>query len=76
MTGPGTPSWASSLRTVLLVAAAVVFVVLGAAVVTSLLPVDLQRLVFHTPLAIGVLVVVTAWILWGIARRRPPEAGD
>ena len=61
------PGW----RDVLLVAAAVVAVVLGAAVITSLLPVPLQRVVFHTPLAIGVLVVGTAWLLWRIARRPP-----
>jgi heme A synthase len=76
MTGTGPLSWSASLRAVLLVASAVVAVVLGAAVLTSFLPVDLQRLVFHTPLAILVLVVVTAWILWGIARRRPTDGGD
>jgi len=68
----GTPTWTGSLRVVLLVAAAVAAVVLGAAVLTSLLPTDLQRLIFHTPLAIAVLSVGTAWVLWGIARRRPP----
>ena len=53
----------------LLVAGAVVAVVLGAAIVTSLLPVAVQDIVFHTPLAIGVLVVGTGWLLWRISRR-------
>ena len=70
----GTPSWASSIRAVLLVAGAVVVAVLGAAVLTSALPVDLQRIIFRTPVAIAVLVVVTAWVLWGIARRPPPDS--
>jgi len=59
------PGW----REVLLVAAVVVLVVLGAAVLTSLLPVSLQDIVFHTPLAIVVLIVGTAWLLWRISRR-------
>jgi heme A synthase len=58
------PGW----REVLLVAGAAVAVVLGAAILTSLLPTDLQSLVFHTPLAILVLIVGTAWLLWRIAR--------
>ena len=58
------PGW----REVLLVAGAAVAVVLGAAILTSLLPTDLQGLVFHTPLAILVLIVGTAWLLWRIAR--------
>jgi len=51
-------------------------VVLGAAIVTSVLPTNLQEVVFHTPLAIVVLIVGTAWLLWRIARRPPgsPEA--
>ena len=56
----------------LLVAGAVVAVVLGAAIVTSLLPAAIQDVVFHTPLAIGVLIVGTGWLLWRISRR---EAG-
>jgi heme A synthase len=58
------PGW----REVLLVAGAAVAVVLGAAILTSLLPADLQGVVFHTPLAILVLIVGTAWLLWRIAR--------
>jgi len=71
MTLPSTP-WRTAIREVLIVAVVVVGVVLGAAVTTSVLPVDLQRLVFHTPLAIVVLIIVTAWVLWRIARRQPP----
>ncbi len=59
-------------RAVLLVSVAVVGVVLGLAVGTSLLPADLQRLVFRTPLLIGVLVVGTAVVLVRLVRR-PPE---
>jgi heme A synthase len=61
------PGW----REVGLVAAAVVVVVLGAAVLTSVLPTSLQEVVFHTPLAIVVLIVGTGWLLWRISRRRP-----
>jgi uncharacterized membrane protein AbrB (regulator of aidB expression) len=66
------PGW----REVLLVAAAVVAVVLGAAVATSLLPTAAQEIVFHTPLTIVVLIIGTGWLLWRIARRGPgtPEA--
>ena len=66
------PGW----REVIVVAALAVAVVMGAAVVTSILPTDLQEFVFHTPLAIVVLIVGTAWLLWRIARRPPgsPEA--
>jgi heme A synthase len=63
----GQPGW----RQVGLVAAAVVTVVLGAAVITSLLPASFQEVVFHTPLAIVVLIVGTGWLLWRISRHRP-----
>jgi len=59
-------------REVLAVSAVVVGVVLGAAVLTSLLPDAVQALVFHTPLAIVVLVAGTAWLLWRLARRPSP----
>jgi heme A synthase len=59
------PGW----REVGLVAVVVVAVVLGAAVLTGFLPTELQRVVFHTPLAIAVLLVGTGWLLWRIARR-------
>jgi FtsH-binding integral membrane protein len=60
------------LREVLLVAALAVAGVLGAAVLTSLLPQEIQRIVFHAPLTIVVLVVGTAFVLWRVATRRPP----
>ena len=59
---------------VLIVAVVAVGVVLGAVVLTSALPTDAQRVVFHTPLAIVVLVVGTGFVLWRIAARRPPES--
>jgi hypothetical protein len=58
------PGW----RQVLIVAAAAVAVVMGAAVVTSILPTGAQELVFHTPLAILVLILGTGWLLWRISR--------
>ena len=61
------PGW----RQVVLVAGAVVVVVLGAAGLTSLLPAAVQDIVFHTPVAIAVLVVGTGWLLWRISRRDP-----
>ena len=65
------PGW----REVLIVAAAVVAIVLGAAFLTSVLPTGAQEVVFHTPLAIVVLVVGTSWLLWQIARRPPGPPG-
>jgi uncharacterized membrane protein AbrB (regulator of aidB expression) len=62
------PGW----REVLLVAAAVVAIVLGAAVLTSVLPTSLQEIVFHTPLAIVVLIGGTGWLLWRISRHPGP----
>ena len=63
------PGW----RQVGLVAIAVVAVVLGLSILTGLLPADLQRAFFHAPVAIVVLLAGTAWILWRVATRRPPE---
>jgi hypothetical protein len=60
-------------REVLIVAAIAVGGVLGAAILTSALPVDLQRVIFHTPLLIVFLLVGTGFVLWRIAARRPPE---
>ena len=60
-------------REVLIVAAVAVGVVLGAAILTAVLPADAQRVIFHTPLLIGVLVVGTGLVLWRLAARRPPE---
>ena len=61
------PGW----REVILVALATVAVVLGAAILTSVLPTGAQEVVFHTPLAIVVLVLGTGWLLWRISRRPP-----
>lgn len=61
------PGW----REVLIVAAAAVVVVLGAAILTSVLPIGIQEVVFHTPLAIVVLILGTGWLLWRISRRTP-----
>ena len=52
-----------------------VAVVLGAAIVTSVLPTAAQEVVFHTPLAIVVLLLGTAWLLWRISRRPPGSTG-
>ena len=61
------PGW----REVLVVAGIAVAIVLGASVLTSILPTGVQEFVFHTPLAIVILIVGTAWLLWRIARRPP-----
>jgi hypothetical protein len=61
------------LLTVLGVGALVVAAVLGAAMGTSLLPVSVQELVFHSPLLIAVLLGGTAWVLWRIGRRTGPR---
>jgi hypothetical protein len=43
--------------------------------VTSLLPEDLQRVVFHSPIAIVVLVGGTILVLWRVALgARPPRS--
>jgi hypothetical protein len=60
-------------REVLIVAAIAVGAVLGAAILTAVLPTEAQRLIFHTPLLIGVLVAGTGYVLWRVAARRPPE---
>jgi hypothetical protein len=62
------PGW----REVLGIAAITVAVVLGADVLTSLLPPDARGVITNTPLLIGVLVIGTALVLWRIAARRPP----
>ncbi len=60
------------LREVLLVGLVVVGVVLAAAGLTAVLPSDVQGVVFHTPLLIGVLLVGTGLVLWRILRRPAP----
>ena len=61
------PGW----REVMTVAVCVVAVVLGLAVLTSVLPTQLQEIVFHTPLLIVVLIVGTGGWLWRVSRRQP-----
>lgn len=61
------------LREVLLVAAAAVAVVLGAALLTALLPAGAQSIVFGTPLLIVVLVAGTAAVLWRILHDPSPR---
>ncbi|MBA2755878.1 MAG: hypothetical protein H0U37_00340 [Chloroflexi bacterium] len=63
------PGW----REVVLVAAAIVAVVLGAAVLTSLLPTGIQQWIFHGPVLIAVLVLGTGWLLWRISRAHPVD---
>ena len=58
-------------RDVAIVAILAVAFVLGASVLTSFLPPDAQRVVFHSPLLIVVLLVGTGGLLVGIARRPP-----
>lgn len=66
--GAARPTRQPGLREVLLVAAGVVLTVLAAAAATSLLPADLRSVVTDTPLAIVVLVAVTAAVLLRVAR--------
>lgn len=61
-------------RQVLLVSIAVVALVLGAAVATSLLPRPAQEAIFHGPVLIAVLILGTGWLLWRISRPRPGDA--
>ena len=58
------------LAQVVLVAAGCVAVVAAAVVLTILLPDDFEAVVYRTPLAIGVLIGVTAIVLWRIARQQ------
>jgi hypothetical protein len=66
--GSGPSARQAGVREVLLVAGGVVITVLAAAAATAVLPVDLRSLVTDTPLAIGVLVVVTVAVLVRVAR--------
>ena len=61
-------------RDVVIVAAVAVGAVLGAAILTSILPDGVQRFLFHEPVTIAVLIVGTAFVLWRVATRRPPAA--
>jgi hypothetical protein len=53
---------------VLLAAGTAGAVVVGAALLTALLPREGQDLIFHTPLLIAVLIGGTALVLWRILR--------
>ena len=53
----------------LLVAAACVAVVATAVIVTVVLPDDIEQVIYRTPIAIAVLIAVTAFVLWRIARQ-------
>lgn len=75
MADPGRPGSQPGWREVMLVAGAAVAVVLAAAIVTSFLPTVVQDVVFHTPLAIGVLIIGTGWLLWRISRRETGTPG-
>ena len=66
---PGTRS--PGLREALLVGGLTVLVVLGAAVLTFILPAGVGDIVFKTPLLILVLIVGTALVLWRITRPGP-----
>jgi uncharacterized membrane protein len=60
------------LAEVLLIAIAVVAVVLGAAVLTDVLPAPIHDAIIGGPVLIGVLILGTCWVLWRISRPRPP----
>jgi hypothetical protein len=64
------PGW----RQAVLVLGIVLDVVLVVAAVTLAVP-ALRDVVLHTPVAIVVLVVGTALVLWRLAFRPPPEGG-
>ena len=53
----------------LLVAAACVAIVAAAVILTVVLPDDIEQVVYRTPIAIAVLIGVTAIVLWRIARQ-------
>lgn len=59
-------------REVLIVAAIAVGIVLAIDVITTKVP-ALQDFVTRTPLVVVALIAGTAWLLWRIATRRPPE---
>jgi hypothetical protein len=41
--------------------------------VTEAKPIGWRQVIFHTPLLIAVLIVGTGYVLWRIAKPRPPE---
>jgi uncharacterized membrane protein len=72
----GTPRRQPGWLQVALVAASVVAVVLGAALLTGVLPAPIQRAIHEGPVLIGVLIVCTGWLLWRIAHGRPVDSSD
>jgi uncharacterized membrane protein len=66
------PGWLE----VLTLAAGVVVVVLGAAVLTGFLPGPIREAILNGPVIIGVLIVGTGWLLWRISRGRPVDNGQ
>jgi uncharacterized membrane protein len=56
---------------VVLLAAGIVAAVLGAAVLTGVLPAEVRAAIVHGPVLIAVLLVGTAWLLWRISHGRP-----
>ena len=58
-------------REVLLVAAAVVGAVLAVAAIGTFVP-PVEAFFGRVPVAVAVLVVGTAWVLWRISRRAGP----
>lgn len=70
MAEPGTPERQPGWREVLIVAACVVAVVLVLGPLTSLMPTQVQAIVFHTPLMIFVLIGLTGFWLWRVSRRQ------
>ena len=52
---------------VVLVAAGCVAVVAAAVLLTVILPDDVEQIVYRSPLAIAVLIAVTALVLWRVA---------
>lgn len=67
---PAAPGRQPGWREVLIVAVGVVGLVLGLAVATSLLPTQVQEIVFHTPLLIVILIAGTGFWLWRVSRRQ------
>jgi hypothetical protein len=63
--------WRLAIARAIAAAAAVAAGVLGLAVLTSLLPTEAQRVLFHAPVVVVALVVATAWLLWRVSRRAP-----
>jgi len=51
----------------------VVAVVIGAALLTDVLPAPIRGAIYDGPVLIAVLLVGTAWLLWRVARGRPVD---